>query len=414
LRTGIPFAEGNSPSKVPRMELDLLEKWVKQNSGTRNPDGLARMADALMERLSRLPGSLERIPLPACTSLEGAPFTPGDAVRLRFREDAPLRILLSGHMDTVFTPDDPFQNVTRLPDGSWKGPGIADMKGGLFIMIEALDRFLQEDTSGCLGGEILITADEEIGSPASRDLLVETAKRHHLGLVFESSLPGRELVSRRMGTGTFTVSASGRSAHTGRDFENGRNAVAGLAWCAVKAHALNQQLDDTIINVGRFSGGGALNVVPDEARMWLNVRVGTLQAVGRLETVFKELIQDANRTWEGMRFTCDGEFTRPPKEESAAEARLHELWNTAQRSLGYEPSGKRATGGSSDGNLFAGAGLPHLDGVGIRGGAIHSREEFAFPESLPEQIETTVAFLKKLCQADHLIPALTSETASHE
>lgn len=378
------------------MDLDLLEEWVNINSGTCNRPGLERMADALADRLAPLPGSLERVRLAPCATVDGDAFSPGETIQFRFNPEAPVQVLLSGHMDTVYGPDHPFQKLSKPEDGRWQGPGVADMKGGLFIAIEALEQFLGEDSSDRLGGELIITADEEIGSPASRDLLVAAASRHHLGLVFESALPGRELVCRRKGAGTFRISVAGRSAHTGRDFENGRNAIAGLAWCALEAHALNDRIPDALINVGRVSGGGALNVVPDEAHMWLNIRVGTPSSAEKIQDVIYDLIHTAQKRWNGLRFACEGEFTRPPKVESQADAFLHDLWTKSQESLGFAPSGKRETGGSSDGNLFAGAGLPHLDGVGIRGGAIHSPEEFALVDTLPEQIQTTVAFLREV------------------
>lgn len=378
------------------MEFATLEHWVNINSGSHNREGLRLMADALQEHLAELPGQLERITLPAQTELDGSRIQPGEALRLRFNPDAPVRVLFSGHMDTVYDAGHAFQRLKQLDHNRVTGPGVTDMKGGLFIMISAVERFLKEHPQAPLGGEILITADEEIGSPGSRDLLLEAAQCNHLGLVFESALPGGELVCRRKGTGTYRLTAKGKPAHTGRDFAAGRNAVVGLAALVQECHRLNDAYPDAIVNIGRFTGGGPVNVVPDLAEAWLNLRVGKRETLPEILAALEDLVKTADRQWEGVTFKLEGEFARPPKEESTADATLHELWNQAEASLGLTVSGKRETGGSSDGNVLSEAGLPHLDGIGIRGGAIHSPEEYALLDSIPEQTAKAIAFLESL------------------
>ncbi len=375
------------------MDLKVLESWVNINSGSDNPAGLEHMTRVLGDRLASLPGTLERIPLPGKHDLDGTPLEPRDALRFRFRPEAPLQVLLSGHLDTVYGPGHPFQSLDYLDHSRIRGPGVADMKGGLFIMIEALEAFLGEDRTGQLGGELLITADEEIGSPLSHDLLREAACRNHLGLVFESALPGGELVCRRRGSGLFRLQATGLAAHTGRDFEKGRSALVALSEAVLACHQLNERLPEAIVNVGRMRGGGPVNVVPDQAEAWINVRIDEAEAAPRLEGMFREIVRRVEAGREGIALRFEGGFVRPPKVESKADARLHEIWNAAESSLGLPSSGKRATGGGSDGNLLSAAGLPVLDGVGIKGGHIHSEEEFAFLESIPEQVRKTVCFL---------------------
>ena len=354
------------------------------------------MANALQETLAGIPGALERISLSPVTELDGSVIEPGEALCLSFRPEAPIQVLFSGHMDTVFGPEHSFQKFSLMENGHAHGPGVCDMKGGLFIMLKSVAAYLIKDQKGVVGGKILITGDEEIGSPASHDLLLESAKSCHLGLVFESALPGGELVCERKGTGTFRVTAHGKSAHTGRDFASGRNAVAAIAALMVDCHLLNDSIPDAIINVGSIHGGGPVNVVPDWAEAWLNVRVGQQQTIPQFEGALNKLLEKTMQHWEGIRLECSGSISRPPKEESAQDAALHTIWNKAEVGLGLNPSGKRATGGSSDGNLFSSVGLPNLDGIGIRGGAIHSADEFAILESIPEQIDKTMAFLDLL------------------
>jgi glutamate carboxypeptidase len=378
------------------MLFETLEHWVNINSGSGNPDGLQLMADALQEHLSDIPGTLERIPLPCHDNLDGSIQRPGDVLRLRFRPEAPVKVLFSGHMDTVYGPGHSFQRLQQLPDGRVNGPGVADMKGGLLIMIESVKRFLAEDKLGNLGGEILINADEEVGSRGSHALLEEAAHWNDLGLVFESALPGGELVRCRKGTGTFRVTATGKPAHTGRDFESGRSAVVAMSALALACHRLNEEIEDAIINVANFASPGPVNVVPDKAETWLNVRIGRPESAKVVKDAFARLIAETESTWEGVTFTIEGDILRAPKVETPGNAALHELWNGMEEQLGLPLSGKRDTGGSSDGNVLGEAGLPHLDGLGILGGSIHSPEEFAYPESMQTGIDKTVAFLHRL------------------
>lgn len=394
------------------MDYSTLENWVNINSGSSNLEGLSRMADVLEARLRSIDGKLERIVPKPTESAEGKLMQSGDCLRLRFRPDAPIRVLFSGHMDTVYDAGHSFQKVRTLPNGNLHGPGVADMKGGLFIMIEAVERFLEEDKTGRIGGEILINADEEVGSPGSNELLLEAAGNNDLGLVFESSLPGGELVRCRKGTGTFRITAHGKPAHTGRDFENGKSAIVALSSLIMGCHRLNNEIPDAIVNIGSISGGGPVNVVPDFAEAMLNIRISDPDSVQVVEAALAAIISSEESKWDGIRFELSGEFLREPKVETPANAFLHEIWNEGEKELGLPSSGKRDTGGSSDGNLVGAHGLPHLDGIGIRGGDIHSDKEFACPDSIPEQINKTVTFLHLLAAKPDCLEKLSMLTSS--
>jgi glutamate carboxypeptidase len=263
-------------------------------------------------------------------------------------------------------------------------------------MIEAVKAWTSMEAGAGIGGEILITPDEEIGSPCSQHLLQEAAAANDLGLVFESALPGGELVANRKGTGTFRLIASGKAAHTGRDFAAGCNAIAGLADALLAIHQLNATEPEAIFNVGKVSGGGPVNIVPDRAEAFINIRTGSTTTAERIVPLLNDIIAASERRHPGLQLTLDGTFSRPPRNESPGCQRLHALWNAAERQLGLPASGKRSTGGSSDGNVLAHHGLPHLDGVGVCGGNIHSHDEFAFAASIDAQINRTVAFLHQL------------------
>lgn len=286
--------------------LKRLQSWVETNSGSHNVAGLHAMADLLATRLRELPGTCQRIDLPATEQSDGSIITTGPALLHQFNPDAPLQILFSGHMDTVFGPDSPFQKVRICPDGTWSGPGIADMKGGLLILIESVAAFLAETPDSQIGGRILITPDEEIGSPCSTPLILQHATQCHLGMVFESALPNGELVANRMGTGTFQFKATGKAAHTGRDFEQGKNAIVALADCALRLHQLNKDLPTAICNVGFIAGGGPVNIVPDNSVLRINVRSGDNHTVAALETAFSEIAQTVMQAHPGVQISIDG------------------------------------------------------------------------------------------------------------
>ncbi|MCC5805834.1 MAG: hydrolase [Opitutales bacterium] len=374
--------------------VETLVDWAETPSGSDEAGGLARMAEKLRAAFADLPGEGELVELPPAADLGGAPVPVGAAYRHRCRPEAPVRVLLSGHMDTVYGPDHPFKRCTFPERGVLRGPGVADMKGGLVIMRHAINLLESSPHAGNLGWEVLINADEEIGSPGSRGLLRESAQRNTVGLVFESALPDGSLVRRRKGSGVFRAAARGRAAHTGRDFEDGRNAIIALSGLLVRLHSLNDTVPGAIVNVGRARGGRAVNVVPDFAEAFVNIRISKAEDLPDLNAQIENLLKVANKE-EGIHIEWHGEMARPPKSETPATEQLHEWYADIAREHGIDCS-QRDTGGASDGNILAAEGLPHLDGVGARGGRIHSEEEFILTASLPERIALAGAFLRRL------------------
>lgn len=376
------------------MDITLLKNWSDINSGSLNKEGLDRMADVLWDSLKPLPGRLERLPCAPYEDLDGSWVQPGDCLCLHFNEEAPIQVLLSGHMDTVFGPEHPFQHCQD--DGRvLRGPGVADMKGGLFILINALKAFLAGHPRR-VGGKVLINGDEEIGSIGSANLLRSMARRCHLGLVFESALPDGSLINKRKGTTSIRLMAKGIAAHTGRDFSKGRNALVAMADLATACHHLNAEFPEALLNVGRFASGGPVNVVPDAAEAWLNIRTDDPGSIQRVISAIEARIDAVSSRHPDISFAMKTGATRLPRQETPADLRLRERWNRAEADLGLPVSGTRATGGTSDGNIFAEVKLPHLDGVGVRGGDIHSENEFCIKDSIPSQIRKTTAFLNAL------------------
>ena len=195
----------------------------------------------------------------------------GQAIAITKRPKAPLRILLNIHLDTVYPPDSSFQAV-REEVGTLHGPGVADAKGGLAVMLTALEALERSPNAERIGWRVLLNPDEEIGSPGSASLLADTARDCQFGLLFEPALPDGALVNRRRGSGNFSIIVRGRAAHVGRDFEAGRSALVAAAKISLQLHSLNQSLPGVTLNVGAIDGGGPANVVPDLAICRINIR----------------------------------------------------------------------------------------------------------------------------------------------
>lgn len=216
---------------------------------------------------------------------------------------------------------------------------------------------------------------------------------HQLGLVFEAALPDGSIVRKRKGAGTFAAVSRGISAHTGRDFAGGRNAIRHLAGFIEKFERLNGSTPGVIFNTGWISGGGPVNVIPDFAMARFNIRMDKAADMHVIEKRIHDLLDahDAAAP-EGLTLSWHGEFTRGPKEIDPATEALFTLYRQASEGLGIRLDWGD-TGGGSDGNILASAGLPTLDGLGVRGGNIHSPEEFMWPESIAERAAICASFL---------------------
>ena len=371
---------------------DRLIRWCNQNSGSENLGGLAAMEDILAEAFGEL-GTVERVSLPG---------TAARAIRVRLRPKAATQILFSGHYDTVYGIDHAFQSCTALDAQTLRGPGVADMKGGLVVMLAALTALRDSPAAEQIGGEIFLTPDEEIGSPSTRRELEEAASRHAFALVFEPCRENGDLVRARMATGIFKVTCHGRSAHAGRAPQEGRNAIVALAEYLPQADALNREITGILLNVGRISGGGAANIVPDLAQAELNLRVSRQDDAARLLTRLEGLAAPI-RAREGYSLTIEGRFNRPPKEISTADETLFQEWQTCGRALGVN-FGWQDVAGGSDGNLLSAVGLPCLDGLGVLGGQLHSPNEYVKLDSLVQRAQVATLFLHRLATGEISAP----------
>lgn len=377
--------------------LARTERWSAINSGTGHLAGLARQAGELADAFAALPAALsleEPAPVTAMDS-EGREVTRehGRHLVLRVRPDARRRILLTGHMDTVFAEDHPFQHGRWTDAETLNAPGAADMKGGLSLMLEALLAFERSPAAAAIGYDVMINADEETGSLSSAPLIAALARGKAAALTYEpATAPDGTLAHARGGSGNYSLAVTGRSAHAGRNPRDGRNAVLAAADLALRLKALEHA--GLSVNPARIEGGSASNVVPDHAVLRFNVRPRSEAAAEAFAAALKEVIADvADRHEVALRL--HGGMTRPPKPVNWAAQRLFDLVQRSGADLGQH-FGWRATGGVCDGNNIAAQGVPVVDTMGVRGGAIHSADEYLIVPSLAERARLSTLVLHRL------------------
>jgi len=373
---------------------EKLIAWAKINSGSGNLVGLHTMAETLIDAFSSLPAAFQSIDLPpdAKMSDQGQwhDIELGQALLWRCRPQASQRVLLVGHMDTVFGPEHAFQTI-QDHGARIQGPGVSDMKGGLLIMLYALLAWEQTIDCDKLGWDVLITPDEELGSPSSAELIAQLGSEHNMALVFEPALDAEgTFVSTRKGSGKLTLKAQGQSAHVGRAFDQGVNAICAMAEMIQHIHAWNYERESIIINIGRIHGGDAVNRVADQCLCHLDVRIQDQEDIDWFEEKLQTLINQANQS-PGLRIEQFGGFKRPPKNWTPKTKKAFELLERAGKQLGI-PIQYQATGGCCDGNnLSVNCGV--IDTLGACGGGIHSSDEYIEVDSLVKRAQLTYQWL---------------------
>jgi len=377
---------------------DLVTEWAATNSGSGNLAGLKKVGAMLAHAFGSLGGTLREIELQPQKVLDNSgemrEFPLGNALSIRKRPHAPLQVFLGAHMDTVYGVDHEFQSVVTVDGTLLRGPGVTDAKGGVAIMLVALEAFERTPFAERVGWEVLITPDEELGSPGSSVFLNRSAKRNLLGLVFEPAFSDGALVSARKGSGNFTALVRGRAAHAGRAPDSGRNAINALAGFVIELQNVQTETKGVTVNVGFISGGGPVNVVPDFAIGRFNVRVETPEEQRIILTRIQEIAASVNEQ-EGITLELHGSFTRPPKTVDNATARLQSMVTACGCELGLTLRW-RTSGGACDGNNLTAAGLPTVDSMGARGDGMHSREEVLYLDSLVERAQLAALLFMKL------------------
>lgn len=410
MRRYAPYLE-SLVGQAPAMTALVLD-WVKVSSGSHDITGLALMAEKLKAAFaSAFPAaSMEELALSPQAAIDGqghaCALPLGKALRMRMRSDAPLQVFLGIHYDVVYAHGTGAEKAASvavtMDNGILRASGAADAKGGLVILLKALQAFEASPFAAKVGWEVLLNPDEELGSPGSMPLLKEAAARNHLGLLFEPSLPDGNLVGARKGSGNYAAVVRGRAAHAGRDPHLGRNAIHALAGFIVDLDRFGKSRPGLSVNVGKVEGGGALNRVPDLAIGRFNLRARDPEDQAAAEVYLHGAVADFARR-EGYSLELHGYFASPPKPLTASLDLLKAI-AACGKDLGMDLTW-HASGGVSDGNKLAAAGLPNVDTLGARGDGIHGPDEYLLLASLAERARLTALLLMRLGSGELVWPA---------
>ena len=370
-----------------------LVRYVAIPTGRNHAAGLDETRGLMVDRLERLGATVRTTPGdPRPAWLEsGEPGEPPVSVLCeRPAGDGP-RVLIAGHLDTVHDPQSAFRELSVRADGrTATGPGCVDMKGGLVIALHALEAL--EEVGAGVAWSFFLNSDEETGTFHSAGALREASMRHDVGIALEPALGDGSLAIGRMGSGQFMVEAHGKAAHVGRSFTEGVSAVTALARALVAIGEMPEPEAGRILNVGPLKGGEATNAVPDLARAWGNVRYPDGAGAGVIEGQLRGL----ETRGEGLpRVRVHTLFNRPAKPRTPEVEELGLAARGVAEALGQSlPFAE--TGGVCDGNIMQDAGLVTIDTLGVRGGGLHTPEEWIEVASLVERCQLLAVLLCRI------------------
>ena len=358
--------------------LTLLDKIVAINSYSHNTQGVAQVAQELSKAL------------PSSLTLESTKSSPDEVVWI-CRHDPlnELPILLVGHVDTVFPPGS-FDSGVVAHGPHLLGPGVADMKGGVVVIVGALWVLDHLGSLPRISFTLALNGDEEIGSPSSAQKLVELARSSRLGLVFECGGPQGSVVTSRRGLDRYHLEIHGEAGHSGTHQGAKESAVVELAQQILKLEALNDLQTGIGLNVGRVKGGTAVNIIPAEAEAELEVRFFEEQQGEEIEKRIRTIVRTTPQS--KLRIVLTKRRGRPPMACTPAISQLYQAAERAAKKIGLELP-EEARRGASDANLLATTNLPTLDGLGPVGEMDHSKKERILKNSLFQRVELLVHLL---------------------
>jgi glutamate carboxypeptidase len=362
-----------------RRVLDLWRRLVETESGSRDGRGIDAVGQIVAEAL-----------VSAGCTVEPAGRARSGANHLRaLRPGSGRPVLLLGHLDTVWPRGTLARNPFRINDGRGYGPGVADMKGGLAVLAEAVRATadLPERPALAIG----LTADEELGSPTGRRLVEALAADATACLTFESGRPDGSLVDRRGAVGVLEMRITGRTAHAAHDPEIGANAVDELAFQLLRLRGLREPPNGISAMAGIVRGGTARQVVPEHAEALIDLRA---PSTARMEALVAD-IRAVRPQVQGTQIEISGGMTRPAMEPGPPTEALRARIRRAAEALGQTVR-FAATGGGSDASFAAAMGVPTLDGFGPIGNRICSLEEFADVESAAGRAALVAELLRSL------------------
>jgi glutamate carboxypeptidase len=363
--------------------LDFIRWLVEQESMSREAEATRRIAEQFGERLARIGPRVELLSDPRY----------GATLRARFEDSSgdEERLLVVGHLDTVWPIGTLARRPFRVEDDRAYGPGIFDMKAGVAIAAFAMRALKESGRAAKRPVTFLMTCDEETGSHFSREIIEEEAIRARAALVLEPPIPGGTVKTARKGVGEFELIVRGRPAHAGNDPRAGISAITEIARQIL---AINEMCDydrGTTLNVGVVHGGVLSNVVAAEARAAVDMRFRTVDEGKRIEQAMAKL----SPTLDGAQIEVRGGINRPPLVRTSEIGALFEHARGLAAEIGFELS-EGSVGGGSDGNFIAAKGVPVLDGLGVDGAGAHAEHEHIIISDIPRRAALLARLIETL------------------
>ncbi len=380
--------------------VSLLKDWSGINSYSLNVPGLALMAGAISEEVTRLGWRAVKQDLAPYQTVDDQGNAGMQALGQALRFSSPARpgpsVFLVIHYDTVFAPDHPFQNAREEGPNTLVGPGVLDAKAGVLILLYGLAAFEKSELAGKLGWEVMLNPDEELGSPGSASVMMQAAKEHDYGLVFEPSLAPGVLAGARKGSQNYTLVVRGQAAHAGRDFAKGRNAGVHMAQVVTRLHGINGIVPGVTLNVGPMHVQTPVNIVPGVGVARFNVRFDSDAEMARVDEEIKGIMQWASHV-AGFKVEIYAQAGCPAKPLDAKAVALFERVKKVGAELGQSLEWQ-GTGGVCDGNRLAGAGLATIDTLGGVGAGLHTDSEYLEMDSLSARAKLLCGLLAELAE----------------
>jgi glutamate carboxypeptidase len=371
--------------------LEMLRELVNVDCGSSNIKGVNLVADKVKSFFKTL-GS--RYDIKTIVGSRGEKH-----LLINRPGNVPGKIVMLGHMDTVFPAGTVEKRPFRVEGSKAFGPGVADMKGGivsLFFVMKAVEHFTDCDIMDI---EIVLNSDEEISSPFSREIIEKSAKNASYAMVFEPGRPGGDVVTGRKGIGKYFFEVRGKSAHAGSNHQDGANAIVELAYKTIELAKLTDYGRGLTVNPGLVKGGISPNTVPDQCEMAVDVRFQTVDDGEQLDKRIKEI---ANRRHvDGTITSLRGGITRPPMERTEGNVKLYSIVHEIGKEIG-EQIGEAFVGGGSDGNFTSNLGVPTIDGLGPKGSGFHTENEYLDLDSVVPRMMVAYELIGRLSKGGRI------------